>query len=81
MTDAKYKQTMKEITITTNTDHHVCDARKVANWITFRCPICAYVRVMDESTGEMKVINPGDPDVLHSGLSFPTGIDPEYPMS
>jgi hypothetical protein len=70
-----------QIEINTTSDRHVCDARKVANWITFRCPHCAYVRVMDESTGEMKVLKQGDPDVLHSGLSYPAGIDPEYPMS
>lgn len=32
-------------------------------------------------TGATEVTDPGDETALHSGISFPTAINPNYPMS
>ncbi len=62
-------------------ERHATTANEQGNTITFTCPTCGYVRIMDKETGELKLINIGDLEALHSGMSYPTGIDPEYPMS
>ena len=65
----------------TEPERHTTTPSKEGNTITFTCPICDYIRTMDKETGEMKLINPGDLEALHSGMAYPTGINPEYPMS
>lgn len=60
---------------------HSTESHRVGNWITFKCPTCDYVRTMNETTGEIKVVAKGDENVLHSGMSYPTGIDENYPMN
>jgi hypothetical protein len=69
------------IKITAPSPQHVTIARRVGNWITFRCPHCDYVRVINDSTGEMYLRNPGDPEALHSGMSYPAAIDENYSMN
>lgn len=60
---------------------HVTTARRVGDWITFTCPTCGYVRTMNEATGDMQVVKQGEAGVLHSGMFYPAGIDPEYSMN
>lgn len=65
----------------TEPERHTTTTKQEGNTITFACPLCDYVRTMDKETGELKLINPGNPEVLHSGMAYPIGINPEYPMS
>lgn len=65
----------------TEPKRHTTTANEQGNTITFTCLACGYVRTMDKETGDLKLINPGDPEALHIGMAYPTGINPEYPMS
>lgn len=65
----------------TEPERHATTANEQGNTITFTCPTCGYVRIMDKETGAMQLINPGNPEALHSGIAYPIGIDAEYPMS
>ena len=64
-----------------NPERHNTTPKQEGNTITFTCPLCDYVRTMDKETGAMQLINPGNPEALHSGIAYPIGIDAEYPMS
>lgn len=66
------------IEITTPSHSHVTTSRRVGDWITFTCPVCGYVRTMNAATGDMQVVKQGEDGVLHSGMSYPAGIDENY---
>ncbi len=61
-------------------ERHECTSERKDNWVIFRCPQCDYVRRMNWETGEMKVRG-GDFGVLHSGMHYPTGINPDSNMN
>lgn len=61
-------------------ERHECFSERKDNWVIFRCPQCEYVRWMNWETGEMKV-REGDFMVLHSGMHYPVGIDPNTNMN
>jgi len=67
--------------ITTPAPSHVTTSRRVGDWITFTCPVCGYVRTMNAATGDMQVVKQGEDGVLHSGMSYPAGIDENYSMN
>jgi len=69
------------IEITTPSHSHVTTSRRVGDWITFTCPVCGYVRTMNAATGDMQVVKQGEDGVLHSGMSYPAGIDENYSMN
>ena len=69
------------IEITTPEPSHATTSRRVGDWITFTCEQCGYVRTMNAATGDMQVVKQGEAGVLHSGMSYPEGIDPEYSMN
>lgn len=69
-----------QVEISAPDERHFCDAKKIGNEVVFTCPECGYVRVINE-LGETRVESNGDSLALHSGMSYPVGIDPEYPMS
>ena len=69
------------IEITTPSHPHVTTSRRVGDWITFTCPVCGYVRTMNAATGDMQVVKQGEDGVLHSGMSYPAGIDENYSMN
>ena len=58
-------------------DRHTCTARKEGDWIVFECPECGYVRKMHRKTNEIKLVNRGDKNALHSGSYKPVGLQPE----
>ncbi len=70
-----------QVEITTPAPSHVTNARRVGDWITFTCEQCGYIRTLNAATGDMQVVKQGEDGVLHSGMSYPAAIDPEYSMN
>jgi len=73
MTPSQYDSNHEE-------ERHECFSERKGTWIIFRCPECDYVRRMNWETGEMKVRG-GEFSVLHSGMHYPIGINPNANMN
>lgn len=69
------------IEVTTPDEQHNTEAHHIGEWVKFTCPTCGYIRTMNKTTGEMKVISQGDATVLHRGMAYPIGIDPDQSMN
>jgi hypothetical protein len=63
------------IEINTDLPRHTCEARKFGNIIVFTCPQCDYVRSWNIATDKF-IVTGDQPGVLHEGMSYPVGIDP-----
>ena len=55
----------------TNLERHVCQSWQEGDWVIFRCTECYFKRKLNWKTGEVKLINPGQFDALHSGMNIP----------
>ena len=56
---------------------HKCNSQRKDGWIIFKCPDCDYVRKLNLKTNEMQVEGNTDWSVLHKGIHFPIGMQPE----
>lgn len=55
---------------------HVCTAWREGNKLVFSCPDCAYLSIWYLHSGEVKTLNYGNEDVLHSGICI--DMDPHH---
>lgn len=55
-------------------DKHSCQGHREGDWLIFECTECSYVRKWNQKTSEIKLVDSGDENALHSGVFEPVGL-------
>ncbi|MCB0578033.1 MAG: hypothetical protein KDD10_01820 [Phaeodactylibacter sp.] len=58
-------------------EKHSCNSRREGPWLIFECPQCSYARKWNTATNEIKLLDSGAENTLHSGWHEPPGLQME----
>ena len=57
--------------IHTELERHTCQSWHEDDWVFFHCPSCGFKRKLNWKTGDVKLLDQGQFDALHSGINIP----------
>lgn len=55
-------------------EKHVCQSSRQGDVLIFKCPDCGYIRHWDQKTHQIRLVNKGNENALHSGFYEPVGL-------